>query len=203
MVKIPILLALPVVSSLVAALPTPPGIPSTSTAQSQLAKLKVAPQGSGDDYDRDLFPHWINQGHECNTREVVLARDGKDVKQDDKCAAVSGTWVSSYDGETVTDSSELDVDHLVPLSNAWKSGASKWTTPQRQDFANDLDNPQLLPASASSNRSKGDKGPEEWKPSLKSFYCTYAKMWVKVKSVYELTITEDEKSALVDMLDTC
>ncbi|PLB52205.1 secreted protein [Aspergillus steynii IBT 23096] len=200
---LPALLALPLVSALPAALPTPPGIPSTSTAESELAKLTVAAQGSGSDYDRDLFPHWISQGNSCNTREVVLARDGEDVEQDSSCAAVSGTWLSEYDGETFTDSSDLDIDHIVPLSNAWKSGASKWTTSQRQAFANDLTNPQLLPVSASSNRSKGDKGPESWKPPLKSFYCTYAKMWVKIKSVYDLTITSDEKSALVDMLDTC
>lgn len=61
-----------------------------------------------------------NPNSSCDTREVVLKRDGKDVKQDDKCAAVSGTWTSEYDGESFTDSSDLDVDHIVPLSNAWK-----------------------------------------------------------------------------------
>ncbi|KAE8143158.1 class I glutamine amidotransferase-like protein [Aspergillus pseudotamarii] len=168
-----------------------------------LAGLTVAAQGSQDGYDRDLFPHWISQGHSCDTREVVLARDGEDVEKNDSCSPTSGTWYSPYDGKTWTDKSDLDIDHVVPLSNAWKSGASDWTTDQRQAFANDLENPQLLAVTNSVNREKSDDGPEDWKPPLTSYYCTYAKMWVRVKSVYNLTITQDEKGALVDMLDSC
>ncbi|TVY16532.1 putative secreted protein, partial [Lachnellula arida] len=107
------------------------------------------------------------------------------------------------DGATWTAASDLDIDHLVPLSNAWKSGAAAWTTPQRQAFANDLTNPQLLAVTDNVNESKSDSGPEDWKPELKSYWCTYAKMWVKVKGVYDLTITSAEKSALTTMLDTC
>ncbi|PIG79288.1 secreted protein [Aspergillus arachidicola] len=199
------LLALPFVNAIPAPapVPTPPGIPATTTAENELAGLTVAAQGSQDGYDRDLFPHWISQGHSCDTREVVLARDGEDVEKNDACSPTSGTWYSPYDGKTWTDKSDLDIDHVVPLSNAWKSGASDWTTDQRQAFANDLENPQLLAVTNSVNREKSDDGPEDWKPPLTSYYCTYAKMWVKVKSVYNLTITQDEKSALVDMLDSC
>ncbi|QRD90039.1 secreted protein [Aspergillus flavus] len=199
------LLALPFVNAIPAPapVPTPPGIPATTTAENELAGLTVAAQGSQDGYDRDLFPHWISQGDSCDTREVVLARDGEDVEKNDSCSPTSGTWYSPYDGKTWTDKSDLDIDHVVPLSNAWKSGASDWTTDQRQAFANDLENPQLLAVTNSVNREKSDDGPEDWKPPLTSYYCTYAKMWVKVKSVYNLTITQDEKSALVDMLDSC
>ncbi|OJJ32702.1 hypothetical protein ASPWEDRAFT_114485 [Aspergillus wentii DTO 134E9] len=197
------LLAVPLIAASPIAAPSPPDIPATSTAQSELAALKVAAQGSQDGYDRDAFPHWISQGHSCNTREVILKRDGTDVVTNSRCAATSGTWVSPYDGKSWTKSSDVDIDHVVPLSNAWKSGASKWTTDQRKAFANDLDHPQLLAVTDNVNESKGDRGPEEWKPPLDSYHCTYAKMWIKVKSVYELTITKDEKSALVDMLDTC
>lgn len=102
------------------AAPTPPGIPSASTAESELAALTVAPQGSQDGYSRDKFPHWIQQGNNCDTREVVLARDGTNVVQSSSCAATSGTWVSPYDGATWTASSDVDIDHVVPLSNAWK-----------------------------------------------------------------------------------
>ncbi|KAJ5451753.1 hypothetical protein N7491_000935 [Penicillium cf. griseofulvum] len=187
------------------ALPTPsaPGIPSTPDARTQLAGLTVAAQGSQDGYSREKFPHWITVSGNCNTRETVLKRDGTDVVQSDSCAATSGTWVSPYDGESWTASSDVDIDHVVPLSNAWKSGASDWTTDQRQALANDLENPQLLAVTDNVNASKGDKGPEDWKPPLASYYCTYAKMWVKVKSVYDLTITSAEKAALVEMLDTC
>lgn len=186
-----------------APVPSPTGVPSASTAKSELAGLTVAAQGSQDGYSRALFPHWIIQSGTCDTREVVLKRDGTGVVQSSSCAATSGTWKSPYDGATWTSASDVDIDHLVPLSNAWKSGASSWTTAQRQVFANDLVHPQLLAVTDNVNESKGDQGPEDWKPPLTSYYCTYAEMWVKVKSVYGLTITSAEKSALTSMLATC
>jgi len=111
--------------------------------------------------------------------------------------------VSPYDGATWTAASDVDIDHVVPLGEAWKAGANEWTTAQRQAFANDLDNPQLVAITDNVNESKGDRTPDVWKPPLESFYCTYAKMYVKVKSVYDLTVKAAEKSALSDMLDTC
>ncbi|KAL1595089.1 hypothetical protein SLS60_009776 [Paraconiothyrium brasiliense] len=195
------------IAALTAAAPlekrTPPNIPTTSSANTLLAGLTVKAQGSQDGYSRDLFPHWITQSGTCNTRETVLKRDGTNVVTDSACAATSGTWKSPYDGATWTAASDVDIDHVVPLSNAWKSGASAWTTAQRQAFANDLTNPQLAAVTDNVNQSKGDSGPEDWKPPLTSYYCTYAKMWVKVKSVYKLTITSAEKTALTSMLGTC
>ncbi|KAF1986511.1 hypothetical protein K402DRAFT_332267 [Aulographum hederae CBS 113979] len=193
--------------SLTTALPlvarTPPGTPSPSTAKSLLAGLTVAAQGSQDGYSRDLFPHWITQSGSCDTRETVLKRDGTNVVTSSTCSATSGSWYSPYDGATWTAASDVDIDHMVPLSNAWKSGAAAWTTAKRQTFANDLSHPQLLAVTDNVNQSKGDKGPEEWKPPLTSYYCTYASMWVSVKSTYSLTITSAEKSALTSMLNTC
>jgi hypothetical protein len=98
----------------------PPGIPSTSTANGYLASLTVAAQGSQDGYSRDLFPHWITQSGTCDTREVVLQRDGTNVVQSSSCSATSGSWYSPYDGATWTAASDVDIDHMVPLSNAWK-----------------------------------------------------------------------------------
>ncbi|KAM3088752.1 hypothetical protein ACMFMG_000383 [Clarireedia jacksonii] len=183
--------------------PTPPGIPATSTAKTELAALTVQAAGPQDGYDRDLFPTWITISGTCNTREYVLKRDGTNVVVNSACTATSGTWVSPYDGATWTAASDLDIDHLVPLSNAWKSGASSWTTAQRQAFANDITNPQLLAVTDNVNESKGDRGPEDWKPSLTSYWCTYAKMWIKVKYTYDLTVTSAEKSALSTMIATC
>ncbi|KAL1621111.1 hypothetical protein SLS56_009316 [Neofusicoccum ribis] len=142
-------------------------------------------------------------GPTCNTRETVLKRDGTNVVTSSACAATSGSWFSPYDGETWTAASDVDIDHMVPLSNAWQSGASSWTAAQRQAFANDLDNPQLWAVTDNVNSAKGDKSPDAWKPPLSSFYCVYARSWVKVKSVYDLTITSAEKTALTSMLDTC
>lgn len=98
----------------------PPNIPSASQAQSQLSGLTVAPQGPQTGYSRDLFPHWITQSGTCNTRETVLKRDGTNVVTNDACASVSGRWFSPYDGATWTAASDVDIDHVVPLSNAWK-----------------------------------------------------------------------------------
>ncbi|KAJ4308745.1 hypothetical protein N0V94_009226, partial [Neodidymelliopsis sp. IMI 364377] len=98
----------------------PPGVPTTAAAKTQLAGLTVAAQGPQTGYSRDLFPHWITQSGACNTREVVLARDGTNVVQSSTCAATSGTWKSPYDGATWTAASDVDIDHMVPLSNAWK-----------------------------------------------------------------------------------
>ncbi|MER6305895.1 hypothetical protein [Streptomyces sp. NPDC001657] len=84
------------------------------------------------------FPHWIKQHGECDTREVVLSRDGIDVQQDEECRAVSGTWFSAYDSRVFATSGQLDIDHIVPLANAWRSGAHEWATPRRRTFANDL-----------------------------------------------------------------
>ncbi|WP_422070632.1 HNH endonuclease family protein [Streptomyces orinoci] len=115
-------------------------------------------------YSRAKFPHWAIQHGTCDTRETVLARAGQDVKQDAKCRAVSGHWHSPYDNLTLTSASQVDIDHLVPLANAWRSGADQWTTATRKAFANDLNQPQLLAVSAASNRAKGDQSPDQWMP---------------------------------------
>jgi len=182
---------------------SPPNIPSAASAKTMLAALTVKAQGSQDGYSRDLFPHWITISGTCNTRETVLKRDGTNVVTNSACASTSGSWKSPYDGATWTAASDVDIDHMVPLSNAWKSGAAAWTTAQRQAYANDLTNPQLLAVTDNVNQAKSDSGPEDWKPPLSSYYCTYASAWVKVKSVYKLTITSAEKTALTSMLATC
>jgi len=97
-------------------IPAPTGIPSTSDAKSELASLTVAAAGSQDGYARDKFPTWITISGTCDTRETVLKRDGTNVVVDSACKATSGTWVSPYDGATWTAASDLDIDHLVPLS---------------------------------------------------------------------------------------
>jgi hypothetical protein len=182
---------------------TPPGIPSASAATSQLAALVVASSTHTSTYDRDLFPTWDTVSGTCNTRETVLKRDGSSVVVSSSCAATSGTWKSPYDGASWTASSDVDIDHMVPLKNAWISGAWAWTTAKRESFANDLTHPQLWTVTDNVNQSKSDKSPDAWKPPLSSFYCTYAKAWVRVKYVWALTVTSAEKSTLTSMLATC
>ncbi|MBK1784771.1 HNH endonuclease family protein [Prauserella cavernicola] len=181
----------------------PPGIPDEATARAQLAELTVAPDGSMDGYDRDQFPHWSDQGDSCNTREAVLERDGTGVETGSDCYPTSGSWPSPYDGETWSDPSDVDIDHVVPLAEAWRSGAADWTTDQREQFANDLSGPQLIAVTDNVNQSKGDQSPDAWKPPAEDYWCTYAAMWVGVKHTYELTVEEPEQAALTEMLATC
>ncbi|MFF7453161.1 HNH endonuclease family protein [Kitasatospora sp. NPDC008115] len=182
-----------------AALPTPV---SAATARGYLATIAVAADSHTSTYDRALFPHWITVSGACNTRETVLKRDGGNVVTDSSCGAVSGSWFSVYDNVTTTVSSSFDIDHLVPLAEAWRSGAWAWTTAQRQAFANDLTRPQLIAVSASSNRSKGDQDPSGWLPQA-SYRCTYTRAWVQVKYYYGLSVDSAEKSALSAVLSGC
>jgi hypothetical protein len=178
------------------------GSVSAGGAKSQLGKLAVAKAGSMAGYSRAKFPHWRSTGGNCDVRDSVLKRDGTKVKLSG-CNVVAGTWKSIYDGKTLTSPTQVDIDHLVPLANAWRSGASAWTTAQREDFANDLDDPQLVAVSASANRSKGDQDPSTWKPADSSSWCEYAEDWIAVKTHWKLTVTTAEKSALDDMLEKC
>jgi hypothetical protein len=182
---------------------TPPGLPSATTARSELATLTVAGWTHTTTYNRDLFPTWDTISGSCNTRETVLKRDGVSVVVNSSCAATSGTWHSPYDGGTWTAASDVDIDHMVPLKNAWISGAWAWTTSRRESFANDLSHPQLWAVTDNVNQAKSDRSPDSWKPPLTSFYCTYARAWVQVKYVWALTVTSAEKSALTSMLNTC
>ena len=132
-------------------LPTPI---SASTARTYLSQLKVEVESNSPAYDRDLFNHWITISGTCNARETVLKRDGTNVVTSSACASTSGNWYSDYDGLTFTVSSEVDIDHMVPLKEAWVSGARSWTNAQREAFANDLTRPQLLEIGRASCRER-------------------------------------------------
>ncbi|MGW7593089.1 HNH endonuclease family protein [Streptomyces rubiginosohelvolus] len=183
-----------------AAMPTPV---SAATARTYLGQLTVGAEGSSSGYSRDKFPHWITQSGACDTREVVLKRDGTNVQQNSSCQATSGSWYSPYDGATWSAASDVDIDHMVPLAEAWRSGASSWTTAQRQSFANDLTRPQLIAVTDNVNQSKGDKDPAEWMPPSSSYKCTYVRAWVHVKKQYNLSVDSAEKSALQSALNGC
>jgi Protein of unknown function (DUF1524) len=181
----------------------PPNIPDAATARAELAALTVAPDGSMDGYDRDLFPHWSTIEGSCNAREMVLRRDGTGVEVDSDCYPTSGSWYSPYDGDTWTAPSDVDIDHMVPLAAAWRTGAADWSTSQREAFANDLSSPQLWAVTDNVNQSKGDQTPESWKPPLQSHWCEYARAYTHVKYVWDLTVNSAEQGALSDMLGTC
>ncbi|MCM2388694.1 HNH endonuclease family protein [Streptomyces albipurpureus] len=194
-------------TSLLTSAPTaqaaPPTPVSAATARSYLGQLTERAEGSSSGYSRSRFPHWITQSGTCNTRETVLKRDGRNVVQDAGCAAVSGTWYSEFDGATWSAASDVDIDHIVPLAEAWRSGASSWTTARRQAFANDLSGPQLIAVTDNVNQAKGDKDPAEWLPPRTAYRCVYVRMWVQVKHSYGMTVDTAEKSALRSTLNGC
>lgn len=133
----------------------------------------------------------------CTTREWVLIRD-RDAGTVSRCAVTGGTWTSAYDGLILNLPSQAQIDHVVPLKDAWFSGARNWPvkSPDFHAFANDMTRPQLLAVSVSSNTSKADKAPEEWMPSVQAVACTYVKAWVRVKSHWKLDVTQAEKDHL-------
>jgi lamin tail-like protein/uncharacterized protein DUF1524 len=172
-----------------------------------LVGLRVAPEGPRTGYQRELFTHWVDADHNgCDTREEVLKTESRSPAQVDPygCKVLEGDWYSLYDGLTFTDPAELDIDHMVPLAEAWDSGAASWGAGRRQAFANDLDHPQALRAvSASSNRSKSDLDPGQWKPTRDAAWCEYANDWVTVKKAWDLTADPNEVDDLRLMLRTC
>jgi hypothetical protein len=171
-------------------------------ASEQLGQLTVASAGSMKGYSREKFPHWRDTGKNCDVRDTVLERDGEGIKLSG-CNVVAGRWTSVYDNRDFTDPADVDIDHMVPLANAWRSGADEWDDARRGDFANDLTRPQLIAVSASSNRAKGDQDPSQWKPQNESYWCDYAQDWVAVKHHWRLSVTTAEKAALTDMLEGC
>jgi hypothetical protein len=152
-------------------------------------------------YDRDKFRHWIDADSDCrDTRDEVLAAES--LVRVRGCDIQVGRWRSYYDGETTRRSAEFDIDHLVPLAEAWDSGAKRWNAGTRTRFANDLGDPRSLVAvTASSNRSKSDRDPAEWMPTYGT--CQYVRQWVAVKIRWSLTVNRAEKRTLVRRAGDC
>ncbi len=174
---------------------------TAATAPGLLAKLPVAPEKPAG-YDRDLFNHWITvPGKGCDTRDFVLYRQNRNPSR--SCGDETGRWVSLYDGKKMSRSSQADIDHMVPLAEAWASGANKWTARQREAFANDLYPFSLIAVTLSSNRSKGDSDPAEWLPPRTSFICTYLARWTAVKYRWRLTVDTREKRRLTNRFQIC
>ena len=166
-----------------------------------LSTLKIASEDRTG-YDRDaVFPGWRDLDRDgCNTRCEVLA----DEKRFDLPDLPSGGWFSVYDNVTTSNSSSFDIDHVIPMAEAWDSGGNVWSTERWTAFGNDLgDSRSLRAVSASSNRSKGDSDPGAWLPPYSGFRCQYAAEWVAVKSRWSLTVDPAEHAALTATLSSC
>lgn len=176
------------------------------TATDLLEKLVVAQESNGPLYKRSYFKHWIDADKDkCDTRAEVLIQESVSVtKRATGCKVLSGKWLSRYDNKTFTKPAGIDIDHMVPLKEAWESGAFGWTAAQRQAFANDLGfQGSLIAVSATTNRSKGDKDPAAWLPKSATYTCTYVVTWLQVKYRWALTVDSAEKLAIEKVLDGC
>jgi hypothetical protein len=157
-------------------------------------------------YKRTLFRHWVDADRDgCDTRKEVLKDEAVVAPtQGAGCALTGGEWYSPYDDTYFTDAGKLDIDHLVPLAEAWDSGASTWTAAERQAYANDLaDARDLIAVSAKSNRSKADQDPITWLPPAAGYRCTYVTDWIADKTRWGLSIDTAEQTALEQDLAAC
>ena len=197
--------------------PTPTATPTQALTQSPVEPFPTAVQlpitvaavpDELPSYDRDDWRHWTDEDRDCqNTRHEVLIEESRtDVvyKTEDRCKVKAGEWYGAYTGAVVTDPAKLDIDHFVPLANAHKSGGWAWSSERKRSYANDLEDlGHLIAVTSGANRSKGAKGPEEWRPSNEAYSCQYALDWIKVKQTWGLTATLAEASALQELLATC
>lgn len=157
-----------------------------------------------DGYVRDKFQHWIDaDGDGCDTRQQVLI-DEKTAGTVKDCKVTDGKWFSYYDGEEWTKTTDVDIDHMVPLAEAWDSGARGWDADRRKRYANDLgDERTLVAVTDNVNQAKSDKDPAEWLPPLESVHCRYAAEWVAVKLRWGLSADDAERKALGELARAC
>ncbi len=190
--------------------PGAPAVPSPAAARKMLGKLEEAPVGSMAGYSREEFPHWAADGTvfgwnepdgSCDVRDDALIRDGRGVEIDEDCSFTAGEWLDPYTSATLKDPEDVDIDHIVPLANAWRSGADDWNEGKREAYANDPGG--LLSVDDGANQAKGDKGPEAWRPPNADYRCEYARRWISVKHEWDLTVNTQEKAMLGEMLQEC
>jgi hypothetical protein len=157
-------------------------------------------------YDRDKFVHWWDGDDDgCDTRaEVLIAESAIPATVASGCRVIRGHWHSYYDRATWTNPSDVDIDHVVALAEAWHSGALSWTGKQRRSYANDLgDGRTLVAITDSVNQSKGDRDPSDWLPPRRDAVCQYVRQWVVVKVRWRLTVDAREKDVLRFLATGC
>ena len=182
---------------------TPDGSDDAATL---LAALRTAPEDRSRRYDRAVFGYgdgpFDPDGDGCWTRREVLIRDAVGPLRVGRGCRLTGTWRSVYDGRTTTDPDAFSLDHLVPLAEAWRSGADRWSRDRLVAYGNDVGYRwSLVAVTASVNEDKGDQDPATWLPSQGR--CTYAGAWVAVKTRWRLAVDARERAALAALLTRC
>jgi hypothetical protein len=170
--------------------------------------LVIAAPYTAEPYRRAAFgDDWIDADGDChNTRaEVLLQETAEPVTfNPNGCTVNTGLWTDPWSGFASNSAADFQIDHTVPLADAWRSGAWQWDDARRLAFANDLDEPDMLNALRGSvNTSKGDQTPDRWKPPLTHTWCRYASAWARIKAAWRLTVTAAEVAALRTMANAC
>ena len=176
----------------------------TLPLRSAVAALPVAPEDRTG-YTRDAFRHWTDADRDgCTTRNEVLLEEAVDPPAvTGRCTLTGGRWHSWYDDAYVDGPRGLDIDHLVPLAEAWDSGAAQWSAQRREAYANDLGDPRALVAvTARANRSKADQDPTQWLPD-DAVVCHYLGDWTAVKLRWHLTVDPAEHNQLTGLAADC
>ena len=182
---------------------------TTTTVADNYPQLTISEvSNSIPNYNRDDWNHWIDENSDCqNTRHEVLIEESQETvtyTSDTHCLVSTGKWFGYYTGQYYYNASELDMDHFIPLKNAHQSGGYNWSSSKKEEFANyRLDPDNLIAVNLSANRSKGAKGPDEWRPNNTDYWCQYAYDWIRIKEFWNLTATQAEWDALVSMIETC
>lgn len=192
-------------------LPEPP-----SALKAKLDTLQVA-EASGVIYNREEWKHWSSLRSCWSVREQVLVDeaepnsvtflDSNKVTTTDPnkaCYVSGGVWNDPYTGQKYTNPEDLDIDHMIPLNYAAQHGGQGWDSAKKESYANNRDYANhLIAVQSSANRSKSDQGPSAWKPANQAYWCTYAADWVTISAQWQLSVTQADKDALHEMLNTC
>lgn len=179
-------------------------IAPAGSAVKTLQTLAVKGRAPKTNYSRSQFGSGWSTTSGCDTRNIILHRDLRDPVVDDTCTVVSGTLHDPYTGLTIDftkGSSDIQIDHVVALSDAWQTGAQSFSRAQRIQLANDP--LELLAVQGAANQQKSDGDAATWLPSNKSFRCQYVARQIAVKQKYVLWVTPAEKQAILGVLSTC
>lgn len=183
-------------------------VEASGDAAEALNKIDVKGRAPKTGYERTQFGDGWDMLQGCDMRNIILSRDLKNVQTDEKgCKVVSGQLDDPYTGKQVaflrgeTTSDDVQIDHVIALSNAWQTGAQGLTAEQRQVFANDP--LELLAVDGQTNQQKSDSDAATWLPPNKIFRCQYVARQIAVKAKYQLWVTSAEKHAMLEVLSTC
>lgn len=151
--------------------------------------------------------HWSDVDKDCqDTRQEVLIEESLipvTFKTDKKCKVASGLWKCKYTGNFYSSPKDLDIDHFVPLKEAWRSGGWEWEKDRKKSYYNYLRAPEhLIAVDRGSNRSKKDKAPDKWLPPNEDFHCEYAVRWLMIKHQWDLSLRDEEKKTIGNIIMT-